>query len=81
MRYGESHGLGVDFGPVTNPSKAAVMPRAGRMVVRVYSGLAPVRAAMKRVIRVSAMRAEVFEPYRGLGLRPESEPEEVALPA
>jgi hypothetical protein len=68
MRYGETRGLAVHFGPVTNPSKAAVMPRAARMVVRLYSRLAFVRVGMSRMIRVSAMRAEVFEPFRGLGL-------------
>jgi hypothetical protein len=69
MRYAEARGLErVDFGPVSNPSKAAVMPRSGSLVVRVYSALAPVRSLLGRIVGISAMRPEVVAPYRGLGL-------------
>jgi hypothetical protein len=69
MQYAETRGLErVDFGPVTNPSKAAVMPRSGSLVVRVYSALAPVRSLLGKIVGISAMRPEVVAPYRGVGL-------------
>lgn len=69
MRYAEGRGLArVDFGPVSNPSKAAVMPRGAPLIVRVYSALAPVRSLLGRIVGISAMRPEVVAPYRGLGL-------------
>lgn len=67
MRYAESSGLGhVAFGPITNPSKAAVMPQTARFVIRFYSRFRPVRRLLESVIPRSALRPAVLAPYVGL---------------
>ena len=70
MRYAEANSARqVAFGPVGNPSKAAVMPAYGRFVVRLYSRFTAVRRLLARVVPRTALRAEVFELYAGLETR------------
>lgn len=67
MQYAEARGLDrVLFGPVTNPSKAAVMTDAARMAVRVHSRWPPVLRMIEFILPRSAMRPENLAPYRGL---------------
>lgn len=67
MRYAEDQGLGeVAFGPITNASKAALMPEFARFSLRFYSRSAAVRRFLAFVLPRSAMRPSVFAPYAGL---------------
>lgn len=68
MRYAEANGLTqVAFGPVTNGSKAALMPEFASFALRFYSRLPAMRALVGFLLPRSAMRPEVFAPYAGLG--------------
>lgn len=72
MRYAEAHRLArVSFGPVGNPSKAAVMPSFGQFVVRLHSRFAFVRRMFALLIPHTAIRPETFAAYSGLASRRE----------
>lgn len=61
MRYAEAHGLRqVAFGPVSNPSKAALMPRSVPFVIRFYSRHRALRRALGVIVPRSALRPSVF---------------------
>ena len=61
MRYAEAHALRqVAFGPVTNPSKAALMPRSVPFVLRFYSRYRALRRGMSLIVPRSALRPSVF---------------------
>jgi hypothetical protein len=61
MRYAEEKGLRhVAFGPVTNPSKAALMPVSAPFVLRFYSRFRVLRRAMSLIIPRSALRPATF---------------------
>lgn len=61
MRYAEAEGLRqVAFGPVSNPSKAALMPRAVPFVLRFYSRHRALRQALRVIVPRSAIRPSVF---------------------
>lgn len=75
MRYAHERGLShVHFGPVSNPSKAAVMTEAAALSVRFYSRWSPMRSLIAFILPRSAIRGEALAPYRGLAsaARPES---------
>jgi hypothetical protein len=70
MRYAEAHCLTrVSFGPIGNPSKAAVMPAFGQFVVRLHSRFAFVRRMLALLIPHTAIRPATFEAYSGLAAR------------
>ena len=59
MRFAEAQGLRrVAFGPVANPSKAALMPRVVPFVLRFYSRYRPVRRAIGAIVPHSAPGAD-----------------------
>ena len=61
MRYAEAHALRqVAFGPVGNPSKAALMPRSVPFVLRFYSRHRALRRALSVIVPRSALRPSVF---------------------
>jgi hypothetical protein len=61
MRYAEAAGLAaVAFGPVSNPSKAALMPQSAPFVLRFYSRHQVVRRAMSLIVPRSALRPATF---------------------
>lgn len=61
MRYAEAEGLRqVAFGPVSNPSKAALMPRSVPFVLRFYSRHRALRRALSVIVPRSAIRPAVF---------------------
>jgi hypothetical protein len=67
MRYAEAGGLThVAFGPVTNPSKAAVLPEFAPYVLRFYSRFTAVRRLLAIAVPRSAIRPAVVAPYVGL---------------
>ncbi|MEZ5417310.1 MAG: GNAT family N-acetyltransferase [Vicinamibacterales bacterium] len=67
MRHARDHGLShVHFGPVSNPSKAAVMSGAAGLSVRFYSRWSAMRRLIAFIQPRSAMRGEALAPYRGL---------------
>lgn len=70
MSYAEAGGIRrVSFGPVGNPSKAAVMPEFGRFVLRFYSRFSTILRVLALVVPRSALRPEVFAPCSGLEAR------------
>jgi hypothetical protein len=67
MRYAEREGLEtVAFGPVGNPSKAAVMPAFAPFVLRFYSKTATILRVLGVVVPRSAIRPAVFATTSGL---------------
>ena len=63
MRYAEEKALRqVAFGPVSNPSKAALMPESVPFVLRFYSRHRVVRRAMGVIVPRSALRPSTFAP-------------------
>ena len=67
MRYARDRGLShVHFGPVSNPSKAAVMTDAAGLSIRFYSRWSAMRRLITFILPRSAMRGEALAPYRGL---------------
>ena len=61
MRYAEKNGVHhVAFGPVTNPSKAALMPQSVPFVLRFYSRHRMVRQAVSLIVPRSALRPATF---------------------
>jgi hypothetical protein len=61
MRFAEANGVGeVSFGPVGNPTKAALMPESVPFVARFYSRFAALRQAMSLLVPRSALRAAAF---------------------
>ena len=70
MRYAEAQRLTrVSFGPIGNPSKAAVMPACVPFVIRLQSRFALVRRLFALLIPHTAMRPETFAAYSGLASR------------
>ena len=70
MRLAQTRGLTeVSFGPVTNPSKAAVMTGAAALAVRYYSRWWVMRRLTAAIVPRSALRDEALAAYRGLGSR------------
>jgi len=65
MRRAEARGATrVCFGPVTNPSKAALMTGSRPLVARIYSRMPPMRWLVDAIVPWSAMRPAMMAPFR-----------------